>query len=113
MAADELLAIYSEGPSASGTSLVVATLRAHLDTIKPGDYVALLRFIESTPQIDEILQRIRTLIRDHTHCAITVGYGPRFLHSTGQFHKGWPKYRCYLSNRCGRQNRFAGARREL
>jgi glucose-6-phosphate isomerase len=90
-AADQLLVIYSEGPSvSSGPSSVVAALRAHLDTIKPGDYVALLGFIESTPLIDEVMQRIRTLIRDHTHCATTVGYGPRFLHSTGQFHKGGP-----------------------
>lgn len=91
VAADQLSVIYSEAPSVgSGISSVVAALRAHLDTIKPGDYVALLGFIESTPQIDEVLQRIRTLIRDHTHCATTVGYGPRFLHSTGQFHKGGP-----------------------
>jgi len=65
-------------------------LRAHLDTIKPGDYVALLCFVEATHEIDEILQRIRSLIRDHKHCATTLGYGPRFLHSTGQLHKGGP-----------------------
>jgi transaldolase / glucose-6-phosphate isomerase len=90
VAADNVLTIYSEGPSGAVTSAVVAALRAQLDTIRPGDYVALLGFIESTPEIDEILQRVRTLIRDHKHCATTVGYGPRFLHSTGQLHKGGP-----------------------
>lgn len=90
LATEDLLSVYADDSSSAGTSSVLAVLRAHLDSVKPGDYVALLGFIEETPQIDQILQRIRVLIRDQKHCATTVGYGPRFLHSTGQFHKGGP-----------------------
>ncbi|HJS25299.1 MAG TPA: hypothetical protein VJ751_13155, partial [Pyrinomonadaceae bacterium] len=61
-----------------------------LDTIKPGDYIAFLNFIEETPEIDRKFREIRTRLRDATKCAVTVGYGPRFLHSTGQLHKGGP-----------------------
>jgi len=61
-----------------------------LGTIKPGDYIAFLNFIEDTPEIDRKFQEIRTQLRDTTKCAVTVGYGPRFLHSTGQLHKGGP-----------------------
>jgi len=59
-------------------------------TIKPGDYIAFLNFIEETPEIDQQFQEIRTQLRNATKCAVTVGYGPRFLHSTGQLHKGGP-----------------------
>jgi glucose-6-phosphate isomerase len=59
-------------------------------TIKPGDYIAFLNFIEETPEIDRKFQELRTQLRDTTKCAVTVGYGPRFLHSTGQLHKGGP-----------------------
>ena len=65
-------------------------LRAHLGTIKPGDYIAFLNYIEETPEIDKQFQELRTQLRDATKCAVTVGYGPRFLHSTGQLHKGGP-----------------------
>jgi glucose-6-phosphate isomerase len=61
-----------------------------LETIKPGDYIAFLNFIEETPELDRKFQEIRTRLRDATKCAVTVGYGPRFLHSTGQLHKGGP-----------------------
>ena len=59
-------------------------------TVKPGDYIAFLNFIEETPEIDRKFQEIRTRLREKTKCAVTVGYGPRFLHSTGQLHKGGP-----------------------
>lgn len=59
-------------------------------TIKPGDYIAFLNFIEETPETDRKFQELRTQLRDTTKCAVTVGYGPRFLHSTGQLHKGGP-----------------------
>ena len=65
-------------------------LKAHLATIKPGDYIAFLNYIEQTPEIDRMFQELRTELRDATKCAVTIGYGPRFLHSTGQLHKGGP-----------------------
>ena len=65
-------------------------IQAHIATIKPGDYIAFLNYIEETPEIDQKFQEIRTALRDATKCAVTIGYGPRFLHSTGQLHKGGP-----------------------
>jgi hypothetical protein len=65
-------------------------VRSQLQTIAPGDYVAFLNYIEELPEIDRKLQEIRTAVRDRTKCATTIGYGPRFLHSTGQLHKGGP-----------------------
>jgi len=65
-------------------------IHAHLSTVKPGDYIAFLNYIEETPAIDQKFQEIRTALRDTTKCAVTIGYGPRFLHSTGQLHKGGP-----------------------
>ncbi len=56
----------------------------------PGDYVAWLAYLPPTAPATEALQRLRTLARDRTRLATTVGYGPRYLHSTGQIHKGGP-----------------------
>ena len=53
-----------------------------------GDYIALLAYIERTPQTKVALQRLRLRLRDTRRVATTLGYGPRFQHSTGQLHKG-------------------------
>lgn len=63
-------------------------LRKHLKQIKRGDYVALTAYIERTARREKLLRELRTAIRDQYKVATTVGYGPRFLHSTGQLHKG-------------------------
>jgi transaldolase/glucose-6-phosphate isomerase len=65
-------------------------LAKQLLELKSGDYVALTAYIEETAEHDAYLQRIRAAIRDRWKVATTVGYGPRFLHSTGQLHKGGP-----------------------
>ena len=75
---------------------VLEALRDHLAGIKIGDYIALLVYIEQTQEIEKLLQRIRTYLRDSTKCATTIGYGPRFLHSTGQLHKGGPDTGVFL-----------------
>jgi transaldolase / glucose-6-phosphate isomerase len=89
VASDELIAVYGADDAPKAES-VEEVLRNHLATIKPGDYVAFLNYIEETPEIDREIQELRMQVRDATHCATTVGYGPRFLHSTGQLHKGGP-----------------------
>ena len=89
LAADELITIYGPDDAPKAES-VEQVLRNHLATIKPGDYIAFLNYIEETPDTDRAFQELRTVLRDRTHCATTVGYGPRFLHSTGQLHKGGP-----------------------
>jgi hypothetical protein len=92
LASDGQLAVYGGGESLASLSLcsVGNALSAHFDRTTTGDYIALLAYIEETPETEAALQLIRSLIRDATGCATTVGYGPRFLHSTGQLHKGGP-----------------------
>ena len=65
-----------------------AALRAHLLRTRPGDYVAFTAYLPRTPATEQVLDTIRTWIRDRFRVATTLGYGPRFLHSTGQLHKG-------------------------
>jgi transaldolase/glucose-6-phosphate isomerase len=92
LVAENGLTIFAEGHTreALPATSVSDALRAHLATVKQGDYIALLNYIEETPAIEARLQEIRSLLRDTTKCATTAGYGPRFLHSTGQMHKGGP-----------------------
>lgn len=87
---DGVLTIYTDevAPGHLPPSSVAEALREHLASVKPGDYIALLDYIEETPEHDALIQEIRTRLRDATRCATTTGYGPRFLHSTGQLHKG-------------------------
>jgi len=62
----------------------------HLSRANAGNYVAMLDYIQETDEHEELIQSIRTHLRDSLHVATTTGYGPRFLHSTGQLHKGGP-----------------------
>jgi glucose-6-phosphate isomerase len=61
-----------------------------LQGVNPGDYVATMAYVEPTLANHQALQAFRCAIRDQLHAATTVGFGPRFLHSTGQLHKGGP-----------------------
>jgi len=65
-------------------------IKAHLGRAGPGDYVALLAYIDRNPAHIEMLRKLRARIRDAKHVATCVGFGPRFLHSTGQTYKGGP-----------------------
>jgi transaldolase/glucose-6-phosphate isomerase len=77
-----------------------ATLEAAIATllgqVRAGDYVALLAFIAPDAKYDSALNAIRLAIRDKYRVATTVGYGPRYLHSTGQLHKGGPNTGVFL-----------------
>ena len=83
---DGPLAVYAEHP---GDDLA-ATLAGFLAARRGGDYLALLAYLTETPETHRRLQAIRTRLRDATRLATTLGYGPRYLHSTGQYHKGGP-----------------------
>ena len=72
---------------ADGAALAAA-LKAHLGALKANGYASIQAYVAQTPARDAALSGIRTLLRDRTRRATTVGYGPRFLHSTGQLHKG-------------------------
>jgi len=63
-------------------------LNSFLAQVQPGDYVALQSYLQPTDETTEALQQLRMRLRDYLKLATTVGYGPRFLHSTGQLHKG-------------------------
>jgi transaldolase / glucose-6-phosphate isomerase len=84
-------------PQATG---LAATLRAHLGRVSAGDYVALLAYIERNPAHIATLQRLRRLLRDRLKAATCLGFGPRFLHSTGQTYKGGPNSGVFLQITC-------------
>lgn len=75
---------------AADTPTLVGYLKAHLDQIGAGDYLALLAYIEMNAAHEQTLQAVRMAIRDKKKAATCLGFGPRFLHSTGQAYKGGP-----------------------
>ncbi|MGD0223936.1 MAG: bifunctional transaldolase/phosoglucose isomerase [Terriglobia bacterium] len=83
------LKVYGDAATlgAAATS-VGGALAAFLNQGRPGDYVALMAYIQPTPEHTVALQSLRQSLREASHLATTLGYGPRFLHSTGQLHKG-------------------------
>jgi len=88
---DDAITIYADGERQKlSNSSTLEAVRGHLASVAAGDYIALLAYLEETPAIDEELQKLRLDLRDATDSATTVGFGPRFLHSTGQLHKGGP-----------------------
>jgi hypothetical protein len=72
------------------------TLKQFLAQAHSGDYLALMAYIAENPANDKALQDIRSMLQDRLHITTTLGYGPRFLHSTGQFHKGGPNTGLFL-----------------
>jgi transaldolase/glucose-6-phosphate isomerase len=84
---------------AGGTSLA-GVLKAHLSRAGAGDYVALLAYIDRNPAHTKALQAVRRAIRDRLHTATCLGFGPRFLHSTGQAYKGGPNSGVILQITC-------------
>jgi hypothetical protein len=80
--------------------LLEADIRALLDQLRDGDYFAILAFIEMNQAHRNALGAIRGLVRDRWKVATTVGFGPRYLHSTGQAHKGGPNSGVFLVITC-------------
>ena len=75
-------------------------LKAHLGTIKTGDYFALLAYVEMNEKHHKALQSMRQRVRDSKRVATCLGFGPRFLHSTGQAYKGGPNTGVFLQITC-------------
>jgi transaldolase/glucose-6-phosphate isomerase len=89
--AREMVAVYATTgrlPDDEAAPLTAGALNAFLKQAQPGDYVALQAYVQPTAETDAALLALRTRLRDRLKLATTVGYGPRFLHSTGQLHKG-------------------------
>ena len=85
---------------AAGEKSIAAYLRAYLKLISPGDYFALLAYVEMNAANEDKLQAIRHTVRDSKHVATCLGFGPRFLHSTGQAYKGGPNSGVFLQITC-------------
>jgi len=91
----------SELVKAAGSDKSLAGfLKAHLSRIKAGDYFALLAYIQMDEAHEKALDAIRTSVRDKKHVATAMGFGPRFLHSTGQAYKGGPNSGVFLQITC-------------
>jgi transaldolase/glucose-6-phosphate isomerase len=71
-------------------------LKAHFARLKPGDYAATLAYVARDAAHIAVLQKLRLALRDKRHVATCVGFGPRFLHSTGQAYKGGPNSGVFL-----------------
>ena len=89
--ARKMVAAYQESgelPAGDVAPLTAGALAEFLDSAEPGDYIALQAYIQPTEANDMALRELRSKLRERTKLATTLGYGPRFLHSTGQLHKG-------------------------
>jgi transaldolase/glucose-6-phosphate isomerase len=95
LARDGELRIYGDA-SLKGDGTLDSILAAHLARLRPGDYAALLAYVERKPAHEKLIARMRTAIRDATRNATVAGFGPRFLHSTGQAYKGGPNSGVFL-----------------
>jgi glucose-6-phosphate isomerase len=88
------IALYCDHEVPSGSRLsknsLPAYLAAFLQDARPGDYLALMAYVQRSDTHHGVLQSFRVRLRDAFRIATTLGYGPRFLHSTGQLHKGGP-----------------------
>jgi glucose-6-phosphate isomerase len=91
----------SELAKAAGSDQSLAGyVKAHLARIKAGDYFAVLGYIQMNQEHEQSLQAMRLAVRDHKHVATCLGFGPRFLHSTGQAYKGGPNTGVFLQITC-------------
>jgi len=85
---------------AAGDKSLVGFLKAHLARLNLGDYFALLGYLQMNPEHEQSLQAVRHRVRDKKHVATCLGFGPRFLHSTGQAYKGGPNSGVFLQVTC-------------
>jgi hypothetical protein len=86
-ASDSAVAVFTS--RFAGTS-PAAVVRAAIDSLRPRDYTAFLSYLPGESDVQAAILEVRRAIRSKTHAASTFGVGPRYLHSTGQYHKGGP-----------------------
>ncbi|MBI2192654.1 MAG: bifunctional transaldolase/phosoglucose isomerase [Planctomycetes bacterium] len=89
-------AANAQALEAAGASSLESALAAHLARLQPGDYAAFNAYLDRNGATDQVLRAMRLSVRDRHRVATTLGYGPRFLHSTGQLHKGGPQSGLFL-----------------
>lgn len=86
--------------AAGSNQSLAGYLKAHLSRIKAGDYFAVLGYIQMNAEHEQSLKALRHLVRDQKRVATCLGFGPRFLHSTGQAYKGGPNSGVFLQVTC-------------
>jgi transaldolase / glucose-6-phosphate isomerase len=96
--AADLARTATAGPSSEGP--LKSYLRAHIARLGAGDYFALLAYVEMNEEHESLLQGLRMNVRDRKRVATCLGFGPRFLHSTGQDYKGGPNSGVFLQVTC-------------
>jgi len=97
------IAVYADPRDAAELgrhNTLAGYLKSHLRRVKTGDYAALLPYIERDERHVRAMTAMRTRIRDKTHAATCLGFGPRFQHSTGQAYKGGPNSGVFLQVTC-------------
>jgi transaldolase/glucose-6-phosphate isomerase len=94
----DLIQATRSGPASDDA--LTAFLRAHLGRLGAGDYFAVLGYIEMNAEHESLLQDLRMAVRDRKRVATCLGFGPRFLHSTGQAYKGGPNSGVFLQVTC-------------
>ncbi len=100
--ADDGMTFFTDGANAealrheAGSATAVSWLKAHVGRIGEGDYFAMLAYIAMNKAHESRLQSIRMRVRDRRGVATCLGFGPRFLHSTGQAYKGGPNSGVFL-----------------
>ena len=82
------------------SSALSGWLKTHLEQVGPGDYVAILVYLQCNDIFRTQIEDLRRRVRLMTSCATTVGFGPQYLHSTGQLHKGGPRNVLFLALTC-------------
>src|SRR5262245_65535374 len=86
--------------SAQQAGAIADGVCAHLAQMLRADYLAVLAYVPPTPETSTLLQELRLVFRDQLRLATTVGYGPRYLHTTGQLHKGGPASGLFVQITC-------------
>jgi transaldolase/glucose-6-phosphate isomerase len=86
----------ADAVSAADPEALTRAVRKWLATARAGDYIGLQAFLAPESATTQALEEMRVSLRDRLRLATTFGYGPRFLHSTGQLHKGGPDSGLFL-----------------
>ena len=96
----KLFADEKNAAALKGGAKLADVLKTHLSRLGAGDYFAVLGYITMNPANEKTLQTIRHAVRDKKKVATVLGFGPRFLHSTGQAYKGGPNSGVFLQITC-------------
>jgi transaldolase / glucose-6-phosphate isomerase len=104
------LKLYADERNATALNAALSSrsltgyLQAHLDRLQPSDYFALLAYVEMNDAYEQLLQSMRHDVRGSKRVGTCLGFGPRFLHSTGQAYKGGPNTGVFLQITCDDAN---------